>query len=352
MQPAPGKVASPSAELADADRRNYEIAEHLARIDPRYKDAPKIILDNIARAETYAEQWEAANPGKEFDPRDEEHDEFFGSVQQPWTPDVFRDAEVDLAAEKKMAKFKEEQSTSMRALQSDQAHMELASVVDRHFVEATATLAKMVGDDVHQALATAGWDGLHKNDPVTAQVLATTLDQMHPFIEAAIEIDEPKSRVRLDMNKPSHQQWNQVVAVGEARLTGQQLDDGRVFASRAEWAKLDHAQRSTRWYLTTEMIIQGALDYAADQVKSVAEAQKKHLASLGFVRSGQNAQPGAGTPATPQPPAPTPVAPPAHVEKPVSPTVGSGAKIDDTGGKPKTAEGALMAQFSKVRSGS
>lgn len=341
--------AGPSDNLSDEDKRDYEVAAHLASLDPRYADAPKIILDHITRAEDYAARWEAANPGKEFNVNDDEHDDFFATLQRPWTVNDFNEARIDLAAEKKLKKFQDEQQGSMQGLHRDQARMELAPAVDRKFNDATTDLAKAVGDDIHKVLTTEGWDGLHKTDPVTAQVLATTLDQMHPFIQAAIEIDDPRQRVPLDVAKdPAHAQWNRVVTVGEASLTGEQDEQGRIFARRSDYLRMSPAQQATHWYLTTEMIIKGALDYAADQVVTVSKAQKDRLASLGFVRQTPAAAAGAATPPTPAAVPPPAAAAVSAAEKPISPSVGSGAKIDDAGGAAKTGDAALLQKMSDI----
>jgi hypothetical protein len=270
-------------------------------------------------------------------------------LQRPWSANDFRQAEIDLAADKKISKFKEEQDTSLGELHQDNARVELAPVVDRKFTEATTTLAKLVGDDIHQTLTSGGWDALHAKDPVTAEVMAATLNLMHPFIEATIQIDDPRGRVRIDLRNPAHAQWNQAVTVGEASLVGTALEDGRMFAKRADYARMTPAQQSAHWFLSTDMIVQGALDYAAGQVKTVADQRKNRLKSLGYVRQepGQAAAaPGdGGTQATSSPAPPAPAAIPPNADKPQSPSVGSGAKIDDKGGAPKTSEAALMQQL-------
>jgi hypothetical protein len=139
-----------------------------------------------------------------------------------------------------------------------------------------------------------------------------------------------------------------VVSTGEARLVGQQSDDGRMFARRADYVRMNPSQQAAHWYLTTDMIIKGALEYAADQVKIVSQKQKERLKSLGFVRQEPAAAPAGGSVA-PQGAANTHAPPPAPAaDKPVSPTVGSGAKIDDTGGAAKSGEAALMQQISGI----
>lgn len=346
--PAP----TPTDDLTDGDRRDYEIAEHLAKIDPRFKDAPKVILDQVRQADDYAQNWSTANPGKVFNPEDEEHDNFFAQMQRPWTDSEFRRAEVKLEARKEIEEMSRASDQRLSVVEEDSARRELAPAVDQHFSNAALQTAKMVGDDIHQALSTGGWDALHKKDPVMAKVLGTALQQMHPFVEAAIQIDDPRQRIRIDPNNPAHQQWNKVVQVGEAELVGQTNEQGQKFARRADWVRMTPAQQAGHWYLTADMMIQGAMEYAADEVKKISAEQTEYLKSLGYVRQEPAAAPVAGaangTPATPTPaPAPT-IGVPAGGNKPVSPTVGSGAKIDDTGGAPKTGDAALMQQISGI----
>lgn len=348
----PAAAPDPTENLADDDKRDYEVATHLAKIDPRFKDAPQIILNQVQQAEDYASRWENANPGKVFDPTDDEHNEFYASMRRPWSDADFRRAEVKMEARKEAEAMMAEHNQKIAGIEEDSARMELAPSVDRTFSEVTGTLAKLVGDDVHKVLTTGGWDELHKQDPITARVLATTLNQMHPFVQAAIQIDDPRQRVRINPQDPVHAQWNQVVHTGEARLAGVQQEDGRVFARRADYARMTPAQQRQHWYLTTDMIIQGVIDYAAQQVKTVTEEQRNMLQQMGYVRqNGAPPQNPGTTPAppptpTPAPPTPTPPAP--AVDKPVSPTVGGGAKIDDTDGAPKSKEAALMQQISGI----
>lgn len=347
-QAPPAQTPSELDGLTPEDRRDYEIALHLSKIDPRYPDAHQVILDQVRRAEEYAANWEAANPGQTFDPQNEDHDAFFASISRPWSDSEFDDARIDMRAERKIEKLMGQHNETLSKTQAEVARVDLAPVVEQEFVNATGTVAKMLGDDVHDALLKQGWDGLHAKDPVMAQVLGGALHELHPFIEAAVQIDDPRSRIRVDPQNPAHQRWNQVVSVGEASLVGQTDDHGRVFAKRADYVKMTPAQQSQHWYLTRDMIIAGALDYAATQVKSITEDQKNRLQAMGFVRSAPNPAAGNGTAATQTPPVPVPTPTTPAAVKPVSPSVGSGAKIDDSGNAPATKEGALMRQMSAI----
>lgn len=353
MRPAEPALADDRAflaDMADEDRRDYEIAEHLAKIDPRYANAPAIVKGLVQQAEDYAARWENANPGKTFNPSDEEHDEFYATQARPWSEAEFDDARVDMLAEKKAQQRDAQHKEAMASTQADVAHMELAPTVSKHFNDATLDIAKLVGDDVHQALTTGGWDALHQKDPIQSRVLAATLQELHPFVEAAIELDDPRGRIRNDPKNPAHAQWNMVVNAGESRLTGVRLEDGRLFARREDYAKMTPAQQRQHWYLDTSMIIRGALDYAAEQVKTITESQRELLKQMGFVRQdtppSSNGQPTRAPAPTPAPATSPPPAPAPSVDKPASPTVGGGAKIDDTGAGPKSKEGQLIQLIS------
>ena len=183
-------------------------------MDPRYKDAPDIILDQVRMAEDYSARWEAANPGKTYDPSDEEHNEFYESLQRPWSDQEFRRAENRMEAREEDQLRDAKQNERLSAIEADNARLELGPHIEQRFTQAVGEMAKVVGEDIHQTLVTGGWDALHAQDPVTAQVLAGALQEVHPFIAAAVQIDDPRQRIRIDPHNPVHQQWNTVVHKG------------------------------------------------------------------------------------------------------------------------------------------
>lgn len=339
----PKAQPDPLEDLTDEDKHDYEVAQHLAKLDPRFKDAPQIIVGNLRKAEDYASRWEAANPGKQFDPNEDEHNEFFTGLRTPWTASQFQNAAIDMLAEKKTEKLREEQDHRLRGVEAASARMELAPHVDQRFTQTTLGIANLIGDEVGKTLKETGWQGLSDQDPVLSQVLATTMQQMHPFIEAAVHIDDP--RIGLNVNDPMHKQWSAVVSQGEQMAMGQRDENGRLFARRADYVRMSPAERAKHWYLTTDHIIQGALEYAADEVQKVTEAQKQQLEKLGYRREGK---PSSGSRTTPAPAAPAAPAPAPAQAKPVSPSVGSGAKIDAAAEAPTTKEGLLMQQMSRI----
>lgn len=347
-QPRQPEVNPALDALSDEDREDYEIAQHMARINPKYADAPKQLLDQMQRATQYAANWEAANPGKTYDPEDEEHNEFFATVRHPWTAAEFRKAEVDMLSDRKMAEFKKQNESQLADINRSAGRAELAPKVNQAFTNAGAQLAKLVGDDVFKAVTTGGIDALDQQDPIMAKALAGALGDLHPFVEAVVQIDDPHQRFAIDRKNPAHAQWCKVVETGEAQCAGQVLKDGRVFATRADFVKMSEAKQSRHWYLTSDMILQGVLEYAAEEVKRGVAEHKKLIEGMGYVRKEPGAGAGGGAPATPNAGGgAAPAAAPATV-KPVSPTATSGPKIDASGDAPKTGDAALMGQLSNI----
>lgn len=334
--------------LREDDRREYAIAEHLAKTNPKYKDAPQIVLEHVNRSEEYASKWEADHPGESFDPNDEEHDKFFATLHCPWSDSEFRNAEIDFVAEAKAKKIIGEQESRFEDLAQDNARLELSPAVDRTVSQAGGTLAKLVDDEAHKALASGGYDAMHALDPVIAEVVAESLSRLEPFIKAAIEIDDPRGRIKINGKDPAHEQWSRVVTVGEAKCAGTLDEHGRPFAKRSDYVRMSEEQRRAHWFLSSEMIIQGALEYAAEEAKKIIAVQKKRLQELGYERKTGSAKPASAPAATNTPAPPTPVGVPTAVPKPVSPSAGSGPKIDASGDPPRTGGAALLDEMSKI----
>jgi hypothetical protein len=356
MQPTTKPEVAPSAKPEDAlkedDRQEYIIAKYLSDTNPKFKGAEKVVLEHIKKSEDYAARWEAANPGKLFNPDDEDHNDFYDSLHKPWSDRDFRDAEIEMKAEQIVERKLKGSQAKMDKLEQDSARVELAPVVERRFNTAAVELAKAVGEDIHEKITKEGFAKLEQDDPITAQVLTETLGPLQPIIETIIQIDDAKGRFSIDPKNPLHQQWNEILVGGERQCVGMKDEQGRAFATRAEYAQMNPTQRKNHWYLTPEHLISGIVDYAAktavNVIKTEKDRQRKIAESLGYVPKASLNGNGAASATTKPGDKPTPEKQPETVTKPISPSVGSGAKIDDKGEKPKTGHAALMDAMTKT----
>lgn len=348
-EPAPVKIED---SLKEDDRQEYLTAKHLSETNPKFKGAEKIVLDHIKKSEDYASRWEASNPGKVFDPNDDEHDTFYSALEKPWSDREFRDAEIEIKAEEIVERKLKGSNAKFKELERDSARIELAPTVDRAFTSAAGLLAKSIGEDVHEKITKGGFSKLEEEDPITAEVLTHTLGPLQPIIETIIQLDDPRGRFAIDPNNPLHQKWNEILIDGEARCAGRTDESGKMFATRADYGRMNAAQREKHWYLTPDHLVTGVVDFAAKTaaqiIKTEKERYKKIAESMGFVPKQSASPAGSKAEATKsQQETPPAAAAPAPV-KPVSPSVGSGAPIDAKGEAPKGGKAVLMDAFSKT----
>ena len=356
MQPSVQRHESAPVKLEDSlkedDRREYLTAKHLSETNPKFKGAEKIVLDHIKKSEDYASRWEASNPGMVFSPDDDEHDTFYSALEKPWSDREFRDAEIEIKAEEIVERKLRGSNAKFKELERDSARIELAPTVDRAFTSAAGLLARSVGEDVHERITKGGFSKLEEEDPITAEVLTHTLGPLQPIIETIIQLDDPRGRFAIDPYNPLHQKWNEILIDGEARCAGRTDESGKMFATRADFGRMNAAQREKHWYLTPDHLVSGVVDFAAKTaaqiIKTEKDRYKKIAESMGFVPRTAAAAGSSKSDATKAAQAVQPAAPQAQAVKPVSPSVGSGAPIDAKGEAPKGGRAVLMDAFSKT----
>jgi hypothetical protein len=352
LKPAPAPEPDPTEGLKPQDRHKYEVAKFLSDTDPHYKTAPRQILDQVKRAEAYANRWENQNPGKLFNPEDEEHNDFYDSIPEPWSELEFAKAERSMERHSLKEELKREYDTELSSIRETNARLELKSHVDQKYDMAVGQLIKGLGEDVDKTIRTGGVDKLEETDPITAQALVDAVKGIQPLIETMVQIDDPKGRIKVDMKNPLHQAWSEIVTEGENLCVGHVLDDGRTFARRADYARMNDAQRSKHWFLTTDNVITGFVDksvkFLSKKIKEEKDRQIKIAQSLGFVpkaaTNGSTQSTNSGIE--------EPIGPPANSgAKPSSPTAGAGAKVGDQPATPMSGKEKLLDSMAKILRG-
>lgn len=344
-------VLKPEDALKPEDRHEYEVAKSMAETNPKFKDAPRLILDHVKKSESYADRWLVQNPGRQFDPDDEEHNDFYDGLQKPWSDHEFRTAEIEMAAERVAAKRTSAQENRLRELEKDNARVELGGIVQRTFEAAAGHMATEL-KVVDRLKAAGDFDKFRDEDPITADAMASALGPIQPLIEAIVQIDDPKGRFPIDERNPAHQAWIQLLTEKEAQYAGVESQDGKMFATRIAFREMNPAQRARHWYLTPDHlvseVVQEAVATASERLKTEKEKQKKIALSLGYVLAPEQAAAAARAAATNGAAGTGHVQPQPGATKPVSPSVGSGAKIDTKGTSTPTGRAATLAAMGDI----
>lgn len=286
--------AAPEDSLVGRDRHEYEVAQYLAQTNPKYRDAPQIVLSQIKKANAYAARWEAQNPGKTYNPEDEEHADFHDSLddEKPWTQEEFEDAKVD----RRVKAVSKEENQALRAeleeLKKAHAHNELREDVQNVLTGVAGALSKGVSDEIYEIVSKPGGDQvLKEKEPIIHEAISAILNAIQPVTEALVMLEDPKRRVAFDPENPAHAQYANFFHEAESRFIGQQDENGKMFARRADYEKMSAGEMSRHWYLTTQMVgaelVGDASKAIAERIETEKNRLKKFAEANGYVREAR-----------------------------------------------------------------
>ena len=323
----PDPMAAIEATLSGREKHELDVAKYMAKNNPdQHRDAPKIYLANVKSAEEYRQRWLNQNPGKAYDPDDDEHSDFFDSLKEPYSDYEFEQARAEAAAERVASRREAKTEKRIQEVEQDAAHTDLRRVTESTMTGAFGLLVGEVDKAALTDLNKGGWEALAERDPILAPVLAAAVGEMEPMIRTIVEIDDPKGRIKLDVDgNPQHAAWGHFLIQKESELTGETDADGRVFATRDQFRRMSAAQQQRHWYLTTDHLLQAYVEETKEKVSSRVKSERarieKAAKALGY-------QIGTGSPTPQATTGEKPSGTATVTEKPISPSSSSGSKTD------------------------
>lgn len=348
--------ADPALGLPESDRMEFEVVKFMADTDPKFKGADAIFLSNIKKTERYAESWEARNPGKAFDPEDDEHNEFFASVKQPYSPQELRRAEARMEARSEAAKASAKQDEKTReklsTLESENARLKLAPTLQSTLQQAIGQLATSLGDDVVASLRAGGPQKLQEDDPVVEEKLREAINAVSPVVQAIVEIESSDGLIEFDAKNPSHAAYADLLAQKEAEFAGVVDERGRACVSRSEYMQMSQAQRAGYFFLTPQNIIAELVNDQVEATKTRIDSERNRIAKaaerMGYTKTAAtNGAPSAAQATTPKKDLPKDLGSPTAI-KPVSPSSTTGAKIDVKDPAPGTKTDQILEKVGGI----
>ncbi len=352
------EAAAPDAaqDLSEPDRLEYEVVQFMASTDPRFKGADQTFLANVKKAEKYAESWETRNPGKLFNPEDDEHNEFFGSIKQPYSPQELRRAEARMEARSETAKAtaKQDEKTrdQLRNLESENARLKLAPQITSTLQQTIQHMATSLGDDVVASLRAGGPKKLQEDDPIADGELTAAIKSVSPIVQAIVEIEFSDGQVEYNDRNPAHVAYANLLAQKEADFAGVDDGQGRTCVSRAEYQQMSPAQRNSHFFLTPQNIIAELASDEVEATKGRIESErnrvKKIAERMGYApKAATNGSGGATVATTPKKDPPKELGSTTAI-KPASPASSTGAKIDVKDPTPSTQTDVILEKVGGI----
>lgn len=328
---APQATEEPhEAELTREDQEDLRVLKYLAQSNPDFKGLDEKFRTYALERYAYEEKWLKDNPGKEFDPNDEEHKAWYDQHEPNIDIDALEAARIDMKVEQKVQEAmapKQQAEAADRAFQRELPRIGNQVTTLQHSLvnSINPELAKLItGADGKVALTDQTIAKLEETDPIAFEVMnAVSQNELEPVILELEKTTIPELNFRLNPDaNPLHRKIAAFVEAKEADMAkapaeAQRLD-GKQWVSYQEYSDRANAIRKMKvsaaekqnlfaqldrevWTLSVDMIEQLWADDCAKRAVKIIEkrdgaAKKKYAAGA----------PSGGTPKTTTTPQPQP----------------------------------------------
>jgi hypothetical protein len=185
--------------MSEEDTEAYRVIMFLEEQDPKYAGKGDAFLAYVKAHYAYQDQWERENPGKTFDPDDEEHEKWYAEHPQPITTEQLERGQIDMRVEQR---WKEKVKPDLDRIRADKALRGAFPAIAQNIGKQTVDLVKVTDPELAKLLVNP--DGsinlteesiaaAHKQDPIAAAVLDETIKHIEPILmalEQSVVMDE------------------------------------------------------------------------------------------------------------------------------------------------------------------
>jgi hypothetical protein len=358
------KVAEP--EMDASDKKTLSNLAHMEQLQPdKYKGLADKYKEGISKLAAYADEWEKANPGKEFNQEDEEHKKFIEEITPNWDEDDYIEAVADQRTKKAVEEVKKENAGKFSDIERRERLIASAPEVEKVKVNAARQFFKALGDDYADIVAENGavnaekFKALGTTDPVIHSILITQEQGLETITAEAHKIFQ--NLVPFDPKNQTHATLDNFVLSKERQLLGKPKDEqlnqaGKPFLSSMDYFKLPVKDRENFWTFNKADVETLLVMATTKQAKKLIDAETKKFEAM--CKAKGIAIPAKAAPAAAKPGAAAKTAPvnryqaPVEIEeveeaadngKPQSPTSGHSPRIAATAKTPEA--GDAIADF-------
>lgn len=243
--------------LTPKQRSKHEVLAEMAKAQPdRYAALPGEYLTSLKAADAYKAKWQSENPGKRFDPSNEEHDGFFESVEPQYDEDDYADtrATIKLRPIEEKLKSTEKLAEKLTKIEEAEEVRRVEPIASQHGMAAAIEVVRQIDPKFLEVFKTPDTLKTAKeSDPDLHEIVEVHARRAAELVGTAVKVLESGGK-GIDKSDPAF------VAFTQARLgiernikalpASEQLDqEGRRFATWDEYIALEPAVTSRYWFL-------------------------------------------------------------------------------------------------------
>ncbi len=354
-KPAP---KPPEDALTPAERKQFNIYQELEAWKPEaYKGVTEKYLGSLKEIQDYVKTWAKENPGVQFDPNDEQHNEFFERIEPPVDEDDWDDAKANIRAREISSQAVKPLNDKLQAMEQERARNMMEPVLQQKALQGVHMLLNEFDPELAVEIGKPeGVKELQEKDPITAGILNHVAGIVSSLVAEIVRLHDPNAGIPFNANNPAHKEIADFILSQEARIAKlpreDQMRDGKRFMGRFDYRSLTPDEKGSYWFLDQDDITYLLAQKYAIQARKIREEAvtkfNETAEKLGYKKL-DGAKPGTKTTAAraaqPAKPKETPTSPEA-----VSRTTVKTATGPDGKGAPDQAQVILGSLFHRLRS--
>lgn len=263
--------------------------------DPKYNGIKDRYVDYLTKLSQYKANWKKENPSSDFSLDDLEHEEFITSVQPDYDVDDFTDARITVKARGLMAEQERSYRSEIDELRSSVEESNMKGELQTASNASIAEVVKIADESYLKVVQDGGGDALKDADPVAHDILNDVLAKNEKAFYELEKLTHPTKRFKLNTNNETHKMLVDFAIRKEGDISnlpvGEQMHEGRRFATTKQWARMGEAQRANHWHLEPAhikaMYISDVGNQAKDRIGKQRDVFEKYLKH----KTGKNTAP-------------------------------------------------------------
>lgn len=279
-KPKPEEAAP---EFSREIQRQITVLEAMEKSHPEiYRDVSKSFVNGLRAVAKYRKDWEAANPGKEYDEDADDHKEFYAKHDVQWDADDYNEALADMratqAADRVRKEMEEKYKKDMDEALAPSRAKERESAIAPKLIEEQrrigSIILKQIGGDYAGVFNDQNvpdvekYNALKADDPDAAVVFNATHYAEALCLEG-LKIEA--GVVAYDSANPKHEAYGKFASEMEQEMSRQPADkqrrNGKMFLPSSKFWKLKLEERENYWTLSAPDINKIYAELTAKSIK-------------------------------------------------------------------------------------
>jgi hypothetical protein len=188
--PQPAPSTETPFELTPEDEQEHRVLLFLEGQDQKHAGKADAWIAYCKLAYAYQDQWEKDNPGKEFDPQDEEHTPWFDAHPPPHEKSVIEQGTIDMRVEEK---FQQRVKPELDTIKAREALEKSAPVIVDNVTKKVVQLVRVASTELATIVTNADGSAnltdatiarAHEVDPIAGAIIDLTIKEVEPLFMA------------------------------------------------------------------------------------------------------------------------------------------------------------------------